>query len=161
MWAAIIIAAGRLQVKLSEPLFTERKTLLLLAKEPQLWNDPQVNVEKNDYGLLFTAADFADFKNCYLFRYVKGNNVFGQEVQLLMDEIANDLNKKLCDIEALKGTVKSVYKKDDEDSVKPSQKVDPGLLGLLQQDDIQPIPKTTQPVKLVDVDRSIYKKKNP
>lgn len=136
-------------------------TLLLLAKEPQLWSDPQVNVEKNDYGLLFTAEDFADFKNCYLFKKVKGNGAFGEEVQSLMDEIANDLNKKLCDIEALKGTVKSVYKKDDEDSVKPPQKVDPGLLGLLQQDDIQPIPKTSQPIELVDVDRNIYKKKNP
>jgi serine/threonine protein kinase len=135
-------------------------TLLLLAKEPDLWTDPQVNVEKNDYGLLFNAEDFVDFKNSYIYRHVKGSNVFNQESKTLIEEISDDLNKNVSEITALQGTVKSIYKKDDEDTIKPPKKVDPGLLGLLEQDNSRPI-NTSQPVKLIDIDPNIYKKKNP
>lgn len=136
-------------------------TLLLLAKEPKLWSDPQVNAEKNDYGLLFNAKDFVDFKNSYIFKHVKGNAVFDQESKMLIDEIAEDLKKKVCEIAALKGTVKSVYEKDDEETVKPPVTVDPGLLDLLEEDNNHPRVVISQPVEIIKVDRNIYKKKKP
>ena len=134
-------------------------TLLLLAKEPELWNDPQVNVENNEYGLLFDVEDFANFNNSYILKHVKGSTVFDQEAQALIDEIADDLKKSVGEIVALKGTVKSIYAKYDE---KSPNKVDLGLLGLLEEDDNnRSNNRPSQTVKLADIDRNIYKKKMP
>lgn len=136
-------------------------TLLLLAREPGLWTDPQINVEKNDYGLLFNAEDFVNFSNSYIFKHVKGSTVFDQEAKDLIDEIANDLKKSVGEIVALKGTVKSPYKKDDKDLQNPPKKLNPQLLELLNQDTPKPLNKPSKPVELTEIDRDIYRKKNP
>ena len=136
-------------------------TLLLLAQEPGLWRDPQINTERNEYGLLFNAEDFTDFKNSYIFKHVKGSSVFDHEAKDLIEEIAVDLNKSISEIVALRGTIKSPYKKDDEELQKPTKKIDPQLLGLLEQDNPRPVNKPSKPIELIDIDPDIYRKKNP
>lgn len=133
-------------------------TALILAAKPSLWGDPYLNVDKNDYGILFTGENFADFKNCYLYQYLKNNsNIFGPEVLSLLYDISCDLDKDPEEIIALSGTVKSVYFKEDD---KPKQivKLDPGLLGLLEGESPRP-PVSHSEIQLENIDRDIYRKK--
>ncbi len=155
-----IIAGANTMCSEKDDYFSEKilyLTILLLASDPKLWKDANVNVEENDWGILFKQEDFDNFENSYLFNYIKQNNaLFDVEIVNLLDEIANDLKKKFTDVEAIKGTVENPY----ERKVSSSLDIDPADIAILKGRSVSSQVKPARKIDIPDVDRSKYARKD-
>lgn len=132
-------------------------TLLLLANDPDLWDDVNVNVEENDWGILFKQEDFDNFENSYIYSYVKSNSRFSSEITNLLDEIANDLKKNFYEVGAMAGTLDSIYKQKTSSPID----VDLGDIAILKDGDRNIYVAPAKKIDIPEVDKSKYQRKNP
>jgi len=71
-------------------------SLLILSECPELWKDSKLNVDDNDYGLLFREEDYKNFSDSYVYQYAMSH--CSLETNKLLNEIREDLSKDVSTI---------------------------------------------------------------